>query len=345
MPVRVAPGTESQGAPVISIFAQTGVVDNLEGAVDTTGVTGWDFLWAALFIFGGMVLASTARRFVRRYGKRSEMPDNIVDLMGTLIMWSVIPVTTILGLTFVGLDVQPIFLVFVLVLVVFAVGGRSLLESFGAGIMLQTRSPFMPGDFVTVHGVTGTVVQVDSRVVVVNTVDGRTVGVPNAKVLASPIENHTVMGHRMSTLLLDVEYGTNLDFAITTALDAIGPLDEVLAEPAPSCRVGGFGDSSVRLALRFWHRPEFADELDAVDVAARSAYKAFYDNGIVFAFPNITQWNNPDNTVRPEWVSDQSPEPRTQNPEATSGTEDVPQGPDSPESHTEEDDGDEGRTG
>ena len=280
-----------------SVFAQS-VVDTIDDAIDTSQVTPWDFLWATICIVLGIIVARIGRRYARKYGVRTGLPPNLVDLMGTLISWTVIPLMTVVALTFVGLDVSPWFILVIFVIIVFAIGGRALLEAFSAGVMLQARSPFVRGDYVTVFGETGVVVEVDSRVVVLDTPDGRRISLPNPQVLRYPIENKSSNGRRMSRLDLDVEYGTDLEQAIEVALQAVSPLDEILDDPAPSCRVSAFAESSVRLGLRFWHPPMFLDEIDAIDVVARAVYRAFYEHGIVFAFPNQTLWLNQDQTDR-----------------------------------------------
>lgn len=304
------------------IVAQT-VVDTIDDVIDTSQVTAWDFLWAALCIIGGVIISRLGRRYAKKYGVRSNLPSNLVDLMGTLITWAVMPLATIVAFTFVGLDVSPWFILLIFILIVFAIGGRALLEAFSAGVMLQTRSPFVRGDYVTVFGETGVVVEVDSRVVTLDTRDGRRISLPNQQVLRYPIENKSSNGRRMSRLDLDVEYGTDLERAIDIALTAVLPLEQILQEPAPSCRVSAFAESSVRLGLRFWHAPMFLDEIDAIDVAARAVYRAFRERGIVFAFPNQTVWLNQDDTARTGGPDDERRASDvslgTPNPEASKG--------------------------
>jgi small-conductance mechanosensitive channel len=214
----------------------------------------------------------------------------MIDLLGTIVMWSIVAIGTVFALTFVGLDVAPLWMLIIFVGIVFVIGGRTLLESFGAGLLLQSRSPFEPGDFVKLGEDSGVVVEVNSRVVVVDAVDGRRLFIPNTNVLNNTIENLTHRKLRMSTLYLDVEYGTDLDKAIALAESSAKGEELVLERPPPQALVSEFATSSVQITYRFWHEPTLIGEWNAVDAAARAVYKAYRDNGIVFAFPNQTLW-------------------------------------------------------
>lgn len=267
-----------------------GVPDDISDLVDTEGVTGWDVLWAVSTFVGAIIVGRIVRALLRRYTKKAGLPPNIVDLLGTIAMWTVVAVGSVFALTFVGLDAAPLWVMIIFIAVVFVVGGSSLLESFGAGVLLQSRSPFEPGDFVALGKDSGVVVEVNSRVVVIDAIDGRRLFIPNTNVLGNTIENLTHRKLRMSTLYLDVEYGTDLDRAIALAETSATGEESILQRPAPQALVAGFGTSAVQIAFRFWHEPTLTDEWLAVDAAARAVYKAYSDNGIVFAFPNTTLW-------------------------------------------------------
>jgi small conductance mechanosensitive channel len=275
---------------VIRILGQQIPIDSISDAVDTSNVTTWDFVWAATSVVVGVILSRIARATVRRYGRRASLPPNMTDLLGTIVMWTVVAVSVVFALTFLGLDVAPLWILIVLILVGFAVGGRSLLESFGAGILLQARSPFEPGDLVKVGAESGIVHEVNSRVVVIDTLDGRRVFVPNSTVIAEPIVNLTHRPIRMAELGLDVVYATDLDLASRVAVSTLSGLESIAADPPPVAQVASFGDNAIRITLRFWHASGQLEEWEATDAAARAVHAAYRSHGIVFAFPQRTLW-------------------------------------------------------
>ena len=275
-------------------FAQDGPVDIVNQVVDTTGVTEWDVVWAVGTVILAAVLGHVLALLARRAGRKSALPPNVVDLISTIVMWGVATVGFVAAMSMLGLNVAPLWFLVVLFILMFAIGGRALLEAFGAGVMLQARAPFAAGDLVELADVQGVVVEVNSRVVVLDTIDGCRAYLPNQQVLRSEIINLTAHGSRMSHIHLDVAYGTNLDDAARIAVAAAQTIDEIHSEPAPIAEVASLEASAVRIRLRFWHDPDRASEWAATDAAVRAVYSAYDEHGVEFAFPQQTLWWGPD---------------------------------------------------
>jgi len=272
-----------------SVIAQV-TPGQLDELIDTTGVTSWDYLWATISIVVAVIIGRLASMAVRRHGARIQLPQNVIDLIGTVTRWFVIVIGLVVALTFIGLNMAPLWILLVLIAIVIVVSGRPLIEAFGAGLVLQARVPFEVGDLVLVGGELGMVKEVNSRVVILDTIDGRRVLVPNVTVLSEPIINYTHRKLRMSELALDVTYATDLDEACRVAVSSLDGLDAVLPRPAPVAEVTEFADSHIRIALRFWHASDLLSQRSAVDAAARAAHRTFDARGIEFAFPQRTLW-------------------------------------------------------
>lgn len=272
------------------LIAQTVPIDTINELIDTSGVSRWDPVWAVVTFLAGIILSRIARAAVQRYGRRAELPANVVDLLATITMWTIVTISVVAALTWVGLNIAPLWFLIILVFVGFVVGGRSLLEAFGAGVTLQARAPFEPGDLVQLRDERGVVVEVNSRVVVIDAADGRRLFIPNQQVLREPIENLTHRAVRMSALDLDVTYATDLDEVARIAVDSLDGLDSVRSMPSPVAEVTSFEASAIRIRLRFWHKSDLLSEWTAVDEAARAVHRAFAVHGIEFAFPQTTLW-------------------------------------------------------
>ena len=277
-----------------AVLAQDGPVDIVNEVVDTTGVTEWDVIWAVVTVVAAAVLGHLLALLARRAGRKSALPPNVIDLISTIVMWGIATVGFVAALSMIGLNVAPLWFLIVIFILMFAIGGRALLEAFGAGVMLQARAPFAAGDLVELVDVRGVVVEVNSRVVVLDTVDGRRVYLPNQQVLRGEIINLTAHGSRMSMVHLDVVYGTNLDDACRIAVAAAQTVDAIRSEPEPIAEVAAFEASAVRIRLRFWHDPDLTSEWAATDSIVRAVYSAYAEHGVGFAFPQQTLWWGPD---------------------------------------------------
>lgn len=126
------------------VLGQTG--SNVDELIDVTNVTAWDLLWAALLIAGGIALASLARRPIRKRLAKTNLPTGTVNLLTKILAWTVIVVAVVFALPLLGIDVTPFYLLVILTGVVIVVSGRTLIENYGAGVVLQSEGNFEPGD-------------------------------------------------------------------------------------------------------------------------------------------------------------------------------------------------------
>jgi small conductance mechanosensitive channel len=271
----------------VQSFDPTGV----EELIDTTYVTGWDFLWAGVSVLVGLLVARVARRATRRaLTSVSDLPDNVVDLGAKVAGWTVITMSIVLALPFIGVDTGPVFII-VLVLAALAVlSGRVLLENFGAGVILQTEATFQPGDQIETNECLGKVVEVSSRAVKIDAIDGRRIVVPNLSVMNGPVTNLTAQSKRRSELVVGLTYGTALDSARDVLMRAAGDAAGVAAEPPVRVFVSKFGDSSIDFLVWFWHDSDLVSQYEATDAVARSIDRACREHDLTIAFPQRTLW-------------------------------------------------------
>ena len=131
----------------------------------------------------------------------------------------------------------------------------------------------------------GRVVDVNFRTVVLVSMDGERVLIPAAKVLDEPIVNYTARPRRRTTLDVGVDYGADLRTACRVLHDAALGAEGVLAQPSPEVLVTAFGESSIELAVRFWHGPTIAEMWKARSAVAIAAKDALDAAGIDIPFP------------------------------------------------------------
>lgn len=269
-------------------------------AVDTAGLTVWDFVWATVVVAGGFLVAAVARRVVRRALRPLDgIPESYRLLIAKAAGWFVIGLGIIWALVLLGVDLGPAVIGLLLLGAIAFFAGRGLLENFAAGLVLQSATMFEVGDQIETVAASGTVLEVSGRTVVILTPDGEQVHIPNSTVVGDPVTNLTKVGQRRSTITIGVAYGTDLDQASNTALRAMRSCESVVFDPAPDVLVAAFTDDAVTIDCRFWHDPTILGGRHAVDEVSRAVYAALGEAGITIAFPQRTLW----------WGEGQNPDP------------------------------------
>ena len=230
-------------------------MDNVSELFDPSSNSFWNLLLAVGVIIVSIIVARYVRRATRRYLRKYEgLEDYAGAILGRLVGWGVVFLGVILALSVMGVDMVPVVLIIVLVVAFLVLSGQSLMQNWAAGLLLQARAPYRPGDRIESMDYIGYVEETNVRSVVVRTGDGQIVHIPNVDVLKNPLVNRTGHeGRRRSSINFGVAYGTDLDATGQLLVEVAKSVEDVHSEPAPSAWVASLDDTNVVLELRFWH--------------------------------------------------------------------------------------------
>ncbi len=267
------------------------VSSDLDELIDLEGVSGWDVVIAIAIVIASVIIARIVRRLVLRWLPEVDgVPEQVSLTLSRMAGYGVIVIGVVYAASWVGVDTGPIFLLILLVGVVAFFSMKPLLENFAAGLILQTRTPFDIGDEIVLDGYAGTVVEVDSRTVLILTPDGVQVRLLNVDVIGGTLINTTREGARRTTVPVGVAYGTDLGRAREVLGGAVTSVEGVLDSPYPDIHLVRFGESSIDFELRFWHVPSIGDELATTDAVVESVDLALKAAAIVISFPQRDVW-------------------------------------------------------
>ncbi|MBU1992677.1 MAG: mechanosensitive ion channel family protein [Nitrospirota bacterium] len=129
---------------------------------------------------------------------------------------------------------------------------RDLIMNFLAGVMILVSRHFTIDDFIKINDTVGKIVEIQSRATVIQALDGTKVIVPNAELFTNIVTSFTSNPFRRIEVIVGVDYGTNLKFAIEKCNEAIKATKGVLAQPKPMVILDEFADSSINLIVRAW---------------------------------------------------------------------------------------------
>lgn len=266
--------------------SETEVIAEVGEAIASNDAEQW--LWAVGILVVSSVLSRVARAILTRLVERTGSNSFLSDFLGRLLGYVVMAFGLVYALEAVGVRITPLLGALGLVGIALAFALQSILENFVAGVLLQIRRPFHKGDEIESQEFTGVITSVDSRTMTLLTPSGEIVRLPNADVIRHPIVNLTEHGRRRTTLEVGVAYGTELDRAIDIVRSALADVDGLLEHPAPEVIGTGFGDSSLDLAVLFWHGPSIADKRHATGRVMKAIDAAFAEHDITIPFPQRT---------------------------------------------------------
>ena len=159
------------------------------------------------------------------------------------------------------------------------------LQNFAGGVMILLFKPYKVGDFIEAQGQSGTVKEIQIFNTILNTVDNKTIIIPNGGLSTGIINNYSKEGRRRVDWTFGIAYGDSYDQAKSILLSLLKNDNRVLNDPPIFIALHSLGDSSVNIVVRVWVKIE--DFWDVYFDLNEKVYKAFASAGINIPFPQM----------------------------------------------------------
>ena len=165
---------------------------------------------------------------------------------------------------------------------------QGILGNFFSGVTLLMSKPFKVGDFVTIGGQSGTIVETGITHTKLHTVDKQVILVPNSSVTSNVITNVSTEDIRRLDFVFTASYDAATEDVKAALAEAVD-IPQVLRDPPVFIALSKYGDHSVEYIVRVWVRN--ADYWDAnfqILERARETYKA---HNVEMSYPHINVHN------------------------------------------------------
>lgn len=227
----------------------------VDAPIDVSSIEPTQVITALVVVLVGWLASRYTRRavtklLVRVPGTTEPIRNTIGHIAGYLVLFLGFGI----ALSMLGAAIQPLLAVAIIVGVVLFLALRGIADNVAAGVLLQTRRPVAIGDEISVSGFEGTIIEMNSRAVVIDTNDGRQVHVPNADLLGSPLANHSEHGARRTDIEVRARVGpADAASALDDVLDAARHANGVRSDPPSVVFATGIESGRLTMLLRVWH--------------------------------------------------------------------------------------------
>lgn len=160
------------------------------------------------------------------------------------------------------------------------------LSNFAGGVMLLFNKPFKVGDYIEAQSNAGTVRNIGILYTMMTTPDNKTIYIPNGPLSTGNIVNINTQPTRRVEVVVNIEYGTDVEMVKTLLLSIAEAHPLVLKSPEPFSRMSAMNDHSIDFILRVW-----VDKNDFWSVTFdlnEEIYKQINERGLVVPFNQMT---------------------------------------------------------
>ena len=278
----------------VAALSIVGLLDEVIAGLDRAGimigglrVTALLALKTAALLLVTMWLATALSNFFdTRLRTYQDLTPSIQVLLGKLARIALITFAVLIVLGSVGIDFSALAIFSGAVGVGIGFGLQKIVSNLVSGIILLADKSIKPGDVITVGESFGWVGTMGARYTSVVGRDGREYLIPNEDFITQRVTNWSYSSELVRLdIRFGVSYGSNPHVVRELAVQAVASCPRVLKEPAPSCHLRDFADSSIDFSLRFWIRDPREGLGSVRSTVMLALWDAFKREGIEFPFP------------------------------------------------------------
>ncbi len=220
---------------------------------------------------------------------KSDLDDQILPVVRKAVKISIWVLALIIALNNAGYDVGALLAGLGIGGLAFALAAQDTVSNLFGGFTIFTDKPFKINDRVNIDGFDGFVREIGIRSTRLQTLDGRTVTIPNSNIVNNAIVNISSEPSRKIKLSLGLTY----DMDETKILKAMDLLKQIAAnnndliEDKIILSFINFGDFSLNILFIYYIRKQ-SDIFEAQTKINLDILKTFNKNGLEFAFPSQT---------------------------------------------------------
>lgn len=159
------------------------------------------------------------------------------------------------------------------------------LSNFAGGILILLMKPFKIGDYIVSNGVEGVVEKIDIFYTSLNTVDNKSVKLPNGILSNSILTNYSMNNARRVDVECGIGYNDNIKDAKKIFEDVMYSYPRILKDRDNTVVVKKLGENSIVLEIRMWVNSE--DYWDGVFFVNENLKIALDEAGIIIPFNQL----------------------------------------------------------
>jgi len=243
---------------------------------------------ALLIIIIGIFIAKKTSKIIVGLCEKKSVDITLRTYIGHIIYLVILVCFIIIALGKIGISITP----FVAAIGAISLGAglalQGLLSNYGAGISIIISRPFKVGDTITINDTAGEVKEIKLSCTIVRTEDGEEILIPNRHIVGEII--HNSFENKLVETIISIDYSNDPESAVAAIRTALTGLVYVSQKPEPQIGIDAFGDSGIKIGIRFWVPTR--SYYDSMYKANREIYNAVKTAGLDIPYPRLDlNWN------------------------------------------------------
>ena len=250
----------------------------------TTALTLGTILRPLLLVVICLIVIKILLKITDKVLAKSKLDKSLHALIRSFAKILLLFVAVMIVASALGINVSSLLAVLSIAGVAVSLAIQDILSNFFSGVVLLGSHPFKVGDYVTIGGQTGTIVETGLTHTKLHTLDNQVILVPNSAVTSNVITNVTAEDTRRVDFTFTASYEADPE-KVKAALTEAADVPQVLKDQPTFVALSKYGESSVEYTVRVWVKA--ADYWDVYFAITDRVHTCYAKNGVFMTYPHI----------------------------------------------------------
>ena len=224
----------------------------MEKMIDFCTGAGIKIVIALLIYIIGKFIIGKLLQLVDKMQNAGKMDDTAKSYIRNIIKAVLYVVLVVAIISELGVPMASVITVIASAGVAVGMAMQGSLSNLAGGIMLMIFRPFNVGDYIIAGGEEGTVKSITTFYTVLNTVDNKTVSIPNGALMNSNISNCSSEDLRRVDLTFNIAGSEPIKKVQATIMKVVVATDKAMADPAPDVQPVAGIPGGLEYTVRVW---------------------------------------------------------------------------------------------
>lgn len=257
----------------------------------------WNIVLFFAVLILGIVVIKIIINIIRRIFAKSKVEKIAQQFIVTTIKVILYLVLILALLSIIGIQITGIITALSALLLAVGMALESNIANLANGIVIVATKMFKKGDYISVDGVEGSIIDINFLFTTLNTPDNKKITLPNSTIVNSSVTNAGANTTRRVDITFSVAYETDVEKVKKIVTDVMKSNGKVLLDPEPFCRLKVLNASSIDFFSNCWC--DTADYWDVYYYIIENVYNEFKRNNISIPYNQLEVRNRNDKVVMP----------------------------------------------
>ena len=200
----------------------------------------------------GIIVIKLFINVLRRVLNKTKVEKFSASFFVGLLKFMLYLVLILILLSIIGVNIGGVLTALSAAVLAIGIALQNIIANVANGLVIVTAKMFKKGDYITVNGISGSVVKINFLFTTLQTPDNKRITVPNSTIVNNCVIDNDVNKTRRVEIKFEVAYESDVEFVKKVVLDAVLSNGKVLLDPAPTCRLSELKTSGIEFTTRFW---------------------------------------------------------------------------------------------